>query len=281
MSVTLRDYHCSLVQRFVQAGLDNPSLESRLLLCHILGLSSSDFIIKADEVFDMKPVEALVSRRLSGEPFSKIVGEKEFWSYTFFTSTDTLDPRPDSEVLIESVLSHILNRSDPLRILDMGVGTGCLLLTLLLEYPNAEGVGLDISKQALSMAEKNAKRYGLTERAFFTEGEFGAVLDQPFDLVISNPPYIPSADIDELQTEVKKFDPMLALDGGIDGLNPYKILAKSLPKNLKENGFFVLEFGIGQADDVCKILQESHLRILNVNRDLGNRQRCVIGQNQS
>jgi len=275
----LRDVHIKTIQILKDHGIPNPTLESRLLACFVYDLTPEAFILESDRSIDEEKIEIFIKRRVAGEPLSKIIGEKEFWSHRFYTSSKTLDPRPDSEVLIESALSHVKDKEIPLRILDMGTGTGCLALTLLLEFPNAQAVGLDISTDALEIAQKNAALHGVEERVDFIEGDFSDVFDDPFDLVISNPPYIPTRDIDGLQTEVRLFDPMFALDGGIDGLDPYRILAKSLGKNLKNKGLFVLEFGIGQAEDVCAILKESDLAILEVNRDIENRERCIIGQN--
>lgn len=281
MMKSLRDIHLETTKYFKEQGISNPSLESRLLLSFVYGLTAENFIAKAYDAVDERQAKQVIDRRLAGEPISKITGEKEFWSHMFFTSDKTLDPRPDSEVLIESVLKHLKNTETPLRILDMGTGTGCLLLTLLLEYKQASGIGVDISSEAIKIAEKNARKYALESRVKFVEGTFDTMFDEPFDLVISNPPYIPSGDIEALTREVKAYDPKLALDGGIDGLDPYKILRRSLLKNLKNKGLFVLEFGIGQADDICSLMKESGLDILEVNRDIENRERCVIGQNHS
>jgi len=206
---------------------------------------------------------------------SSILGRREFWSLDFVVTPDTLAPRPDSETLIEAVLAALPDRSAPLSLVDFGTGTGCLLLTLLSELPNAEGIGIDISRPALAIAGGNAKRLGLADRCRFLCSDWSAALEGRFDLIISNPPYIPSGDIAGLEPEVARFEPLSALDGGADGLDAYRALAAQIPPLLKPGGIGAFEVGAGQAPQVAALLAEAGLTPRGIHRDLGGIERVV------
>ena len=202
-------------------------------------------------------LQSWIERRKKGEPVAKIIGHKGFWKREFFVSGDTLDPRPDSETMINFILTNYSDEQRPLRFLDLGTGTGCLLLSLLDEYPLAEGVGMDISEKALKIARKNAAG---CKRVRFVKGDFSCPdafkdLGQ-FDVILSNPPYIPTDEIARLDVDVKNYDPLLALDGGKDGLDAYRVLAKNLSVCLKKGGRIFFEIGQGQRDDVWAIMKE-------------------------
>ena len=214
-------------------------------------------------------------RRFAGEPESRILGEREFWGLTFAVTAATLDPRPDSETLIETALTLLRNVSAP-RILDLGTGTGCLLLALLHERADATGMGVDLSPEALGVASANAARLGLAPRASFHAGNWTERLDEKFDLVISNPPYIRHDDIAMLEVEVREHDPMLALDGGADGLDAYRALARLLPDFLTQAGHAVIELGAGQADEVTSLFEMAGSSVLRVVPDLGNVPRALV-----
>lgn len=222
-------------------------------------------------------LEEAVDRRLAGEPFWRILGEREFWGLPFRLSPATLEPRPDSETLVAAALDRLgARRQDPLRILDLGTGTGCLLVTLLSECPAATGIGIDLSGEACETARTNAALNGVAGRALFREGSWTEGLDGRFDLIVSNPPYIPSADIAALDAVVRDHDPRLALDGGRDGLDPYRIFAGTLRERLADGGHVLLEIGAGQEEDVKAIMREGGFIWLESRCDLGGHPRALI-----
>ena len=207
-------------------------------------------------------VAALTSRRLAREPVARIVGRKEFWGLPLKLNAHTLVPRPETETVVEAALAALDRggaRTRTLRILDLGTGSGALLLALLSELPAAVGVGTDISAEALACARDNAAALGLAQRASFVACDYGAALAGPFDLIVSNPPYIAHGDIAALAPEVSEFDPLRALDGGIDGLDGYRAIAADAPRLLAPNGSLVVELGAGQADAVISLMRGAGL----------------------
>lgn len=218
-------------------------------------------------------------RRIAGEPIAKIYGVKEFWGREFKVSRDVLDPRPDTESIIEAILDwHKANaqryEAAPLQIVDIGTGTGCIILTLLAEIPNAIGVAVDYSRPALEIARENARRYGLSERVTFVQGDYVSALNEGVaDVLVTNPPYIPSADIANLSESVKSYDPILALDGGKDGLDPYKKIFISLKNNLRTNGRLFLECGYDQIQAITRIGENSGTTLERIIYDLGGHAR--------
>ncbi len=219
------------------------------------GFSDSPFLdarFFVQETRDMVVLQSYIERRKKGEPVSKIIGHKGFWSLDLKVTTETLDPRPDSETLIDAVLKHFPDKKKPFRILDIGTGSGCLLLALLSEYPNAKGIGIDISIHALDVAKTNACGFSATfQQLDWTSLTWADSLGQ-FDVIVSNPPYIRTADIQTLDAEVKKYDPLTALDGGVDGLNAYRAIGKNIAKLLYPYGKVFFEIGQGQERDVKK-----------------------------
>ncbi len=218
-----------------------------------------------------------IARRQQGEPVAKIIGHKGFWSLELKVSSDTLDPRPDSETIIDAVLHYFPDRKQKLRILDMGTGSGCLLLALLSEYTNAEGIGIDFSKKALKIAKENGKQ---CKRAIFMEKDW-TTKDWfkdlgTFDVVVSNPPYIPTQDIIGLDKEVRLYDPYVALDGGEDGLEAYRAIFKNISYISQPNTFFFFEIGKGQENDVINLAHQVNLEIVEQKLDLGNIIRCLV-----
>ena len=261
--------------------MDTPDLDARLLVEHALGLTRSDLFARANDTIpdsDAARVLALIARRAAREPVGRILGHREFWTIDLALNPDTLEPRPDTETLVEAVLRSLPDRSAPLRLLDLGTGTGCILLALLAELPDATGVGVDLSPGAVAAATGNAARNGLVERARFQTGNWGAGLAERFDVVVSNPPYIPSADIATLDPEVREHDPLRALDGGADGLDAYRIIAGQMPDLLRPGGLAGLEVGQGQAADVAELLAAAGLEPVGVFRDLGGLERCVLAR---
>jgi release factor glutamine methyltransferase len=254
---------------------ENPRREVRLLAAHVLRLSYED--IYFNEGRSLKDEEehlfnTLLERRLKHEPLSKILEFREFWSLPFRVTKDTLDPRPDSETLIEAVIAHYPNKEDPLRILDFGTGTGCLLLSLMHEYPNAWGVGIDISAAACYIAQENAIRLRLERRAKFIVGQWGNALSGGFDIIISNPPYI--SPLEPLPPEVSAYDPELALYAGEDGLRGYRELAGQIPRLATPKTKIFLELGRGQLDSVRILFSQYFL--LQINKDLTGIDRCLV-----
>ncbi len=282
MTQTLKQLRRRAEERLRDAGVDTPGLDARLLVEHALGLTRDQLLTRADDpLSDADAARALdlVARRAAREPVGRILGHREFWTVDLALNPDTLEPRPDTETVVEAALDAIPDRAAPLRLLDLGTGTGCILLALLAELPNATGLGVDLSPGAVAAAAANAGRNGLEGRARFRTGDWGAGLDERFDLVVSNPPYIPSADIAGLQPEVRDHDPARALDGGADGLDAYRAIAAQLPGLLVPGGSAALEVGQGQAAAVARLLEAAGLSVTGLFRDLGGVERCVRGRN--
>jgi release factor glutamine methyltransferase len=221
---------------------------------------------------------AAIDRRVAREPLSHILGHREFWSLDFRVDGSVLDPRPDSETLVEAGLAALAERDRPWRLLDLGTGSGCLLLALLKELPAATGVGVDRSPAALRIAADNADRLGLSGRARFASGDWAVGLAGEFDLILCNPPYIPSHAIAELAPEVALYEPRLALDGGPDGLACYRRLAPQLGPLAAPGGSIVLELGEGQANTVAGLMEGAGLTVGGVKRDLTGRARALVLQ---
>lgn len=265
------------------AGLDNVRLEARLLLSRAAGLSVEQLIAHGNEAAPAAvavTLRELTARRIQREPMAYILGEREFWGLPFKVSPDVLVPRPDSETLIEAALALMPDRHRPWHILDLGLGSGCLLLTLLHEFPAARGVGLEVSAPALAVAEANAAALKVQARARLILGDWrepGWVdrLGGPFDLLVANPPYIEAADIEGLMPEVSRFEPRLALDGGFDGLAAYRIVAAAAPRLLSPGGRVLLEVGLGQAAEIYGIFQGTGLVAEPAWKDLGGIDRVV------
>lgn len=263
-----------------EAGVDTPELDARILMGSALGMTREHMLIHATARLNPAQVDRVlgfIKRRVDREPVSRILGRREFWSLDFHLSPATLDPRPDSETLIDEALAGIADRKAPLSILDLGTGTGCLLLALLSELPNAAGTGIDRSEEAIATATANARRLGLGQRARFAIGDWGTGLAERFDLVVSNPPYIPDAEIETLAPEVVRFDPVAALAGGPDGLNAYRTIVKQLPNLLKSNGKVIFEVGAGQSGDVAGLLASAGFSGIGTRRDLAGVERAVFG----
>jgi release factor glutamine methyltransferase len=249
----------SAAGRLAQAGIEEPLREARLL---------------ARTARDGVEFEDFVTRRAAREPFAYIVGRREFWSLDFEVTPDVLIPRPDSETLVDAALKTFAG-APPRRIVDLGTGSGCLLLALLSEWPEAQGLAVDISPEALGVARRNAARLGLSARVDFACCGFEAVPPGPYDLAVSNPPYIPTGDIAGLEPDVARFEPALALDGGPDGLKAYRVLAGTLKELLVPGGRTFLEVGWHQADQVRNILQKQEVDVIRVIRDLTGNDRVI------
>lgn len=269
-----------LTRLLEQAGKDSPALDARLLIGHALGLDHVALASDAGRKLSAEQravILRLAGRRLSGEPVARILGTREFWGLPLSLSKATLVPRPETETLVEAALDALAGRqNDRLRIADLGTGSGALLLALLHELKNAEGVGTDLDMEAIATAQHNAKALGLGDRAQFIRADFGAGLKAPFDLVVSNPPYIPTRDIDALSIEVRDYDPKLALDGGADGLAAYRRIAEQLLELLPAQGIAVLEIGIGQDETFREIVESRGLEVATIRPDLLGIARAMV-----
>lgn len=261
-------------------GIADARREARLLLGYAGNLTTEDIL--ADRVATLGhdvtlAFNASLRRRVSGEPLSRIRGHREFWSLNFEVNSATLDPRPESEHIVEVVVKRLRDRAVAApRILDLGTGTGCLLISVVSEIPGATGVGVDLSVVAASTAQRNADRLNVGERVGFHVGNWASAIGGYFDAVIVNPPYIATRTIEELAREVRDFDPILALDGGEDGLTCYRDLAQQLRGLVCEGGFVAIEVGVGQSMAVTSILTKAGLEVVDVVPDLAGIPRCIV-----
>lgn len=263
---------------------DNPLArrDSELLLCHVLGVEPARLPLYEQTVtpVQQQAFEGFIERRLRAEPVAHIIGEQEFWSLVFYVNEHTLVPRPDTEELVSAGLTFLEDKEAP-SVADLGTGSGCVLLSLLHEKTRATGVGIDVSEKALAIAIKNANHHGLEARATFVRSNWFDALPSAkrFDLIVSNPPYIVSAEIETLMPDVRDFEPRSALDGGSDGLDCYRAIARTAKPRLVEDGMIALEVGMGQAADVAQILSDAGLAISSVQRDLAGIERVVCAKN--
>jgi release factor glutamine methyltransferase len=270
-----------LFDRFSRVGLDEPGREARLVACAAAGFPQAGLISDPERPLGgfAAQLEDFATRRASGEPLSKIVGRREFWGLTLTVSADVLDPRPETETIVEAALAIFANRRrDPLRVLDLGVGSGALLCALMHEFDNALGLGVDVSAAAANVARGNVEGCGLSPRAEIRLGDWTKGLAGPFDLIVSNPPYVRSREIEGLPREVRHFDPLVALDGGIDGLDAYRAILPSVARLLAPSGWLLVEIGVGQADDVLALVAKAGFLECATRRDLADRERVVIAR---
>jgi len=260
----------TIVLALQRGGIADSNYEARILIEDLAGGEKLD----ATAAWRLG---AALARRLAGEPLWRILGAREFWGLSFVLSPGTLEPRPDSESLIGAALAHLdSRRQEPLRMLDLGTGTGCLLIAALCEFPHATGIGVDLSEDAVATAAGNAGRNGVAARAQFRQARWDDGLSGRFDLILSNPPYIASDEISRLDAAVREHDPHLALDGGPDGLAAYRELARLLPGRLAPGGRIVLEIGAGQEAEVTALMSAARLRHLGSQRDLGGHERALV-----
>ena len=254
------------------AGVAAPAREARLLLLHAIGRTAGALLDRG-ELVAAPALAALVARRAAREPMALILGRQGFWTLDLAVSRDTLIPRADSEAVVAAALAA---RPDAARVLDLGTGTGCLLLAVLSECPAAWGLGIDLSPEAAALAARNAAANGLAGRAAFLCGDWAASVHAHFDLVLSNPPYITSADLAGLMPEVAGHEPARALDGGADGLAAYRRIVAALPSLLAPGGVAVLELGIGQDASVAELARHAGLAVRGLRADLGGVARALV-----
>jgi release factor glutamine methyltransferase len=263
-SETVETARRALTARFESAAIESASLDARLLVGHILSLDLTGLIASAQRRLtdeESARLETFARRRLAGEPVARIVGAKEFWGLPLTLSPATLVPRPDTETVVELAWEVSPRPDRPLRIVDIGTGSGAILLALLSEFSDAYGIGTDISVAALTTARTNAAGLGFGQRAAFVACNYAAALSDKFDLIVSNPPYIRSEEIDGLAVEVREFDPLAALDGGADGLDAYRAIAPEAARLLAPGGALVVEVGQGQSGHVRGLMAAAGLTL--------------------
>lgn len=280
MSETLVSLWTDVRKRLEAAGVDSPVLDARLLLEAGAGVSRLEIVTDPRRPVtsaQAEAVNALTARREAREPVSHIIGRKHFWTIDLAVNADVLTPRPETEFVVEAGLRELLPADAPHRILDLGAGSGAIILALLKDRPNATGIAVDISEAALEVVRVNAEQLGVADRLELRHSDWAKDLDERFDLIVSNPPYIATADIEGLEPEVSRFEPRVALDGGPDGLVAYRIIAAALPRLLKPGGAFALEVGLGQAESVRTMAKAVGLTVGEPWRDLQGIPRVVVG----
>ncbi len=270
-----------LTAQFAAAGLDTPRLDARLLVGAAVGLEPSLLFARTDVALAPEHVTRIAShaaRRLRREPVSRILGRREFWGLEFGLNAATLDPRPDTETLVSSVVGLRETYPGPRRILDLGTGTGCILIAILTEWKDASGIGVDIAPEAVAAARQNAERLGLTGRAAFRENNWADGIDEEFDLIVSNPPYIAQHEAASLAPDVALYDPPAALFAGADGLAAYRALIPAAKPRLAPGGRLLLEIGATQAEAVENLLQGSGFDPESRISDLGGKTRVLVAR---
>lgn len=283
---TIASARMALTRSFAAATLESPELDARILVGHALGLDAAGIVSQASHQLsppERAAVAELAQRRLAREPVARIVGVKEFWGLPFRLNAETLVPRPETETVVETALAALgpprgPRRQSALRIADLGTGSGALLAALLSECPAASGIGTDLSATAIACARDNARALELHERIAFTVCDYGTALKGPFDLLVSNPPYVRWSDIPTLQPEVRLFEPTRALDGGVDGLHGYRMIAADARRLLAPDGLIVVELGAGQADAVASLFLAAGLAVGSPYSDLSGVARALLAR---
>lgn len=279
---TLRHAILETTNQLKQARVDNPRLDARILVAHVLQTETAQTFLRNDMELTLDQEARLgqfVQRRMAREPVSRIVGTREFWGLPFTVTPATLDPRADTEVLVSAVIDHRhrFNKENP-RILDLGTGTGCIMLALLQAIPEATGVAIDLDEDALQVARQNAEANHLSSRVQFARMSWAEGLMGPFDVIVSNPPYLSADDMAQLSPEVR-YDPEGALFGGADGLDCYRAIIGDVQRIIQTPGLLAFEVGMGQARQVATLLEESAFRVVEIRSDLASIPRCLVAQN--
>jgi len=260
------------------AGLKSPILDSEILMSFVLNNSREFVLLNLDKNLERNKIiyfEDLITQRLKGKPVAYLIKKKDFWRHEFLIKEDVLIPRPDTETLIEEILNFTKSKHNQ-RILDIGVGSGCILLSVLKEKKDFQGIGVDISKNCISLSKANAQKLGLINRVKFFQSDIDNFANGKYDLIISNPPYIKKHDLKYLEKDIIKFEPKLALDGGLDGLSKIrKIIIKS-SELIKKKGKLILEIGLDQKKNVKDLLNKNGFYIDKIVQDLAKNDRCII-----
>ena len=258
--------------------ISNPQLDSEILLSNSIKKDKKHIILNPKEILNSEQTETfknLIERRKKGEPVAYLINKKDFWKDEFFVNKDVLIPRPDTELIIEQVLK-IYSKNSQLQILDIGTGSGCILLSILKERPNFYGTGIDISKKSIKVSKLNAKQLNLTNRVKFFDSSIDNFKIGKYDLIVSNPPYIELFNLKYLEKDVINFEPKLALSGGFDGFSKIRKVINKAKILIKKNGKFILEIGFNQKDKVKKMLRENNFYVNKTIKDYGKNDRCII-----
>ena len=269
-----------LSKNFLISGIETAELDARLILKEILSFDDKELIINENynipERF-IKEIFAIGERRLKGEPISKIFKKRDFYKSTFIISNDVLDPRPETELIVE-IANNFIKKNEVKNILDLGTGSGCILLSVLKENKMINGLGIDLSKEAINIAQKNSKKLQLDKQSNFLISNWMEAINFKFDIVVSNPPYIASKDIKKLSNNVKNFDPLLSLDGGEDGLNCYRVIVKDLKRVINKNAIIIIEIGYNQSKFVEEIFKKNDFKLIKKYNDINGLDRVLTFQ---
>ncbi len=274
------------IENILKEGIDilqknkisNPQLDSEILLSNSIKRDKKYIILNPKEVLNseqLRKFKSLIERRKKGEPIAYLINTKEFWKDEFFVNKDVLIPRPDSELIIEQVLK-IYSKDDQLQVLDIGTGSGCILLSILKERSNFYGTGIDISKKSINVSKFNAKQLHLTNRVKFFHSSVDNFNNGKYDIIVSNPPYIEQLSLKYLEKDVVNFEPKLALSGGFDGFSKIRKVINKTSNLIKKNGKFILEIGFNQKNKAIKLLKEEGFYVNKAIKDYGNNDRCII-----
>jgi release factor glutamine methyltransferase len=276
----LKEIQRKLCNNFSTIGIETPELDARIILKEVLSLDDKDLILKENLDIPEEMIEKIItieSRRLNGEPISKIFKKRDFYNSTFVISNDVLDPRPETELIVE-IANNYINKNEVKNILDLGTGSGCILLSILKENRMINGLGIDLSKEAISIAKQNSKKLNLETQSNFLVSNWMSSVNYKYDLVVSNPPYIASEDIKKLSKSVKIYDPILSLDGGDDGLNSYRLIASDLKRIISMNALIIIEIGYNQSLQVIDIFKKNDFKLIKKYNDINGLDRVLTFQ---
>ena len=276
----LKEIQRKLCNNFSTIGIETPELDARIILKEVLSLDDKDLILKESLDIPEEMIEKIItieSRRLNGEPISKIFKKRDFYNSTFIISNDVLDPRPETELIVE-IANNYINKNEVKNILDLGTGSGCILLSILKENRMINGLGIDLSKEAISIAKQNSKKLNLETQSNFLVSNWMSSVNYKYDLVVSNPPYIASEDIKKLSKSVKIYDPILSLDGGDDGLNSYRLIASDLKRIIGMNALIIIEIGYNQSSQVIDIFKKNDFKLIKKYNDINGLERVLTFQ---
>ena len=276
----LKEIQRKLCNNFSIIGIETPELDARIILKEVLSLDDKDLILKESLDIPNELIEKIIaieSRRLNGEPISKIFKKRDFYNSTFLISNDVLDPRPETELIVE-IANNFIDKNEGKNILDLGTGSGCILLSILKENKMINGLGIDLSKDAISIAKQNSKKLNLETQSNFLISNWMSSVNYKYDLVVSNPPYIASEDIKKLSKSVKIYDPILSLDGGDDGLNSYRLIASDLKRVVSKNALIIIEIGYNQSLQVIEIFKKNNFKLMKKYNDINGLDRVLTFQ---
>ena len=273
----LSDLQTAITKKLFDSGIETSSLDSRIILKEVFCFDEKELILNSQLIVTknkISEVNKILARRISGEPVSKIFGKRDFYKSTFLISEDVLDPRPETELIIEIANNFILDKGYK-NFIDLGTGSGCIILSILKDNKSLSALGIDISNKAINIAQKNCSNLNLEKQATFLVSNWLSKVSGSYDLIISNPPYIPSKDVDTLSANVKNYDPLISLDGGEDGLKCYRQIAEDINRVIGKNGRVVLEIGYNQAEDVIKIFESKDFIFLDKYIDINGLDRIL------